>query len=113
MRDNLKIVRREMVELEMCLDGLLKPLGCVETFKERKTMSVQEMMSFFNEVLNRDGKLINNGGKAKASNKVFVIEVEKLEGATKSNINDEEIPSMEVGMIVDEIPSMGDSKITS
>ena len=34
-----------MVEVETCLDGLLKPSEFVKTFKERKKVSVQELRS--------------------------------------------------------------------
>ena len=34
-----------MVEVEKCLDGLLKPSEFVKTFKERKKVSVQELRS--------------------------------------------------------------------
>ena len=39
------------------------------------------------------------------------MRVEKLEGAIRGSINGGEIPSMEVGMIVDESPSNRDGKI--
>ena len=43
MREGLEIGRRKMVEVEKCLDGLLKPLGFVETLGERKSLGNQEM----------------------------------------------------------------------
>ena len=45
----MEIGKRKMVEVEMCLDGLLKPFGFVETFEERKTVSGQEMRSLLIE----------------------------------------------------------------
>ena len=39
----MEIGRREMVEVEKCLDGLLKPLGFVEILGERKSVGNQEM----------------------------------------------------------------------
>ena len=49
MSESLDIGRREMVEVEVYLDDLLKPLGLFETFEERKTVSVQEMKNFLME----------------------------------------------------------------
>ena len=39
----LEIGRREMVEVDKCLDGLLKALWFVETSRERKSLGNQEM----------------------------------------------------------------------
>ena len=49
MKESLKKGRRKMVEVEMCLDGLLKPFGFIETFEKRKTVSVQEMRNLLIE----------------------------------------------------------------
>ena len=40
MRKRLEIGRRKMVEVEKCLDGLLKSLGFVETLGDRKTVGI-------------------------------------------------------------------------
>ena len=45
----MEIGRREMVEVENCLDGLLKTLGFFETLAERKLVANQEMERFLME----------------------------------------------------------------
>ena len=39
----MEIVRREMVEVKKCLDGLLKPLGFVKALGKRKSVGNQKM----------------------------------------------------------------------
>ena len=73
MREGSKIGTREMVEVEKCLDGLLKLLGFVEALGERKSLQSRDK-DIFNGVLKREGELINNGGRAKANDRVLVIE---------------------------------------
>ena len=101
-----------MVQVEMHLDGLLKPLGFVETFEEEKIVSVQEMRSLLMQ-LSREKNLLTMVVEQRLVIESLLLRVEKLEDATKGNVNGEEIPYMEVLMIVDESPSIGDGKIIS
>ena len=52
---------------------MLKPLGFVETFGERKTVGKQEMSSLLLEFSRERKSLLYNGGKAKTSDRVFVV----------------------------------------
>ena len=54
-RETLEIGRREMVVVEKSLDGLLKPLGFVETLRERKIVCRQEKKILLME-FSRDNK---------------------------------------------------------
>ena len=75
MSESLEINRKEMVEVEKCFYGLLKSLGFVETLREIKKNSWYARDAVFvNGVLKREGELVKNCGKAKASDRIFVIE---------------------------------------
>ena len=74
MRKSLEKGRRKTVEVEMCLDGLLNPFGFVEIFEERKTVSVQEMRSFFMEFSREKENLLTMVVDQRLIDKVSFIE---------------------------------------
>ena len=100
-----------MVEFEKCLDNLLKLLKCVETFEERKIVGVQEMKSLLMEFSREKENLLTMVVEKRLVIESLLLRVEKLEGFTMDSINGQKLPSMEVGMIVDENPSFEDGKI--
>ena len=74
VRKSLEKGRRKTVEVEMCLDGLLNPFGFVEIFEERKTVSVQEMRSFFMEFSREKENLLTMVVDQRLIDKVSFIE---------------------------------------
>ena len=107
----MEIGRREMVEVEKSLDGLLKPLGFVETLGERKTVGIQEIEKFLMEFSREKESLLTMVVDQRLVIKSLLLRVEKLEGATKCSSIVEELPSMGIGMKVDDTPSMQDGKV--
>ena len=111
MREGLEIGRREMVEIKKCLDGLLKPLRFDETFEKRKTVGIQEMKSFLMEFSKEKESSLTMVVEQRLMIESLLLRVEKLERATRGSSIVEEVPSMEVGMKVDDTSSMGDGKV--
>ena len=73
-------------------------------------MSVRDE-EFVNGVLREKENLLTMVVKQSLVIVSLLLRVEKLEDATKSSANGEEVLSMKVGMIIDESPSLGDGKI--
>ena len=85
----------------------------VETLGERKIVNIQEMKRLLMEFSKEKECLLTMVVEQRLVIESLLLRVEKLEDATKGNVNGEEIPYMEVLMIVDESPSIGDGKIIS
>ena len=107
----MEICRREMVEVEKCLEGLLKPLGFVETLGERKTVGIQEIEILLMKISREKESLLTMVVEQRLMIESLLLRVEKLERATRGSSIVEEVPSMEVGMKVDDTSSMGDGKV--
>src|SRR5688572_5828803 len=100
-----------MVEVEKCLDGLLKPLGFVETLGERKSVGNQEMERLLMEFSREKEGLLTMVVEQRLMIESLLSRVEKLEGATKGSSIVVEVTSMGVGMKVDDTSSLGDGRV--
>ena len=89
----------------------VEAIGFVETFEEKKIVSVQEIRNLLMELSIEKENLLTMVVVQKLVMESFLLRVEKLESATKGSANGKKIPYMEVGLIVDEIPSIRDGKI--
>ena len=85
MREGLEAGRREIVDVEKCLDGLLKPLGFVETLGERKPVDNQEMERLLMEFSREKESLLTMVVEQRLVIKSLLLRVEKLEGATRGS----------------------------
>ena len=100
-----------MVEVDMFLEGFLKPLGFVKTFAERKIVCMQEMKSFLMNLSREKEILLTMGKKQRLLIESLLWRVKKLEEATRFSSNGDEIPSMKSGTLVDENPFNRNGKI--
>ena len=91
--------------------GIVEVIGVCWNLWIKKNSRYTKDKDFVDGVLKGDWKLVNNGGRTKASDRVFDIEGWKLEKASKCSSNVDELPSMEGWLIVDENPSMKNGKM--
>ena len=63
-----------MVEVAMCVEGFLKPLGFVETLVERNFFGVPDIKTLLIEFSRENESLLTTAEEQKTSDKVFIVD---------------------------------------